>query len=111
MSNSTQTGDLSIRDANSSCACCAPAHAEKSATKNIPEEVSTDFLVSGMTCAHCVASVTEELNALDGVEAVDVELNAGGTSKVTVASTSPIDIQRVRDAVAEAGYDLVEPTR
>jgi copper chaperone len=112
MCNSNQTGDLTLTDANSSCACCAPGHAEQTETKvSATSTTSEDFLVTGMTCGHCVASVTEELSSLDGVEGVNVELNAGGTSMVTVASASPIDIQKVRDAVAEAGYDLVESTR
>ena len=111
MCNSNQTGDLTITDANSSCACCAPGHAEKSDTKVAADAVTADYLVSGMTCGHCVSSVTEELSTLEGVEGVNVELNAGGQSKVTVASAAPLDIQKVRDAVAEAGYDLVESTR
>jgi copper chaperone len=111
MSNSSQTNDLTLIDANSSCACCAPGHADTAEATQITNDVSAEFLVSGMTCGHCVASVTEELNSLDGVEGVHVELNAGGTSKVTVTSASRIDVEKVRDAVAEAGYDLFEPTR
>jgi copper chaperone len=110
MSDSTQTRDLTLTAANSSCACCAPGH-ERSETTSTTEAVSSDFLVSGMTCGHCVASVTEELSSLDGVDEVNVELNAGGTSKVTVASAAPLDIQKVRAAVAEAGYDLVDAGR
>jgi copper chaperone CopZ len=60
-----------------------------------------------MTCSHCVASVTKELEALHGVEAVSVELNAGGTSKVTVSSAAPLDADAVRAAIDEAGYSLV----
>ena len=59
-----------------------------------------------MTCAHCVAAVTEEVSALDGVSAVDVDLNAGGDSRVTVTSTDPLPLDAVRDAVDEAGYTL-----
>jgi copper chaperone CopZ len=66
------------------------------------------YLVSGMTCSHCVMSVTEELTALDGVESVAVELEAGGTSKVAVASVDPLDVVAVRAAVEEAGYSLVD---
>ncbi|MFZ5872312.1 MAG: heavy-metal-associated domain-containing protein [Actinomycetota bacterium] len=63
--------------------------------------------VQGMTCGHCVKSVTEELTALEGVTAVDVDLQAGGTSKVTVTSEAPLDEQAVRAAVDEAGYQVV----
>ncbi len=65
-----------------------------------------NLLVNGMTCAHCVASVTEEISAIDGVEGVDVALNAGGASSVTVRSAAPIEAASIRAAVEEAGYTL-----
>jgi len=65
--------------------------------------VST-YTVSGMTCAHCVASVTEEVGELDGVTAVDVDLASG---QVTVTSAEPISKDAVQAAVGEAGYQLV----
>ncbi len=53
--------------------------------------VSTTVNVSGMTCGHCVSSVSEELEALAGVEEVDVDLNSGGISTVTITSSrSPV---------------------
>ena len=64
------------------------------------------FSVTGMTCAHCVAAVTEEVSRLDGVSAVAVDLNAGGDSRVTVTSTAPLPVEAVRDAVDEAGYTV-----
>ena len=48
-----------------------------------------------MTCSHCVAAVTEEVARLDGVSAVDVDLNAGGDSRVTVTSTAPLPVDAV----------------
>ncbi|WP_206446189.1 heavy-metal-associated domain-containing protein [Agrococcus sp. KRD186] len=70
--------------------------------------ISQAFSVEGMTCGHCVSSVTEEISGLAGVEGVDVQLVAGGRSTVTVASDSPLRIDDVRAAVTEAGYSLVE---
>ena len=70
------------------------------------ETVSAQFLVEGMTCAHCVRSVTEEVSAIDGVSDVAVDLHAGGVSTVTVSSATPVDAERVRAAVEEAGYSL-----
>jgi copper chaperone len=64
------------------------------------------YTVSGMTCGHCIAAVTEELTKLDGVSGVDVDLNAGGESRVTVTSAAPLAPETVRSAVDEAGYDL-----
>ncbi len=70
--------------------------------------VTTNLLVDGMTCSHCVSSVTEELTALAGVQAVTVELNAGGSSKVTVTSRAELDPAAVHAAIDEAGYALKE---
>jgi len=69
--------------------------------------VSTSIEVSGMTCGHCVSSVTEELEALDGVENVDVDLNAGGISTVTISSARELSPAEIGEAVAEAGYLVV----
>jgi copper chaperone CopZ len=66
----------------------------------------TDVLVSGMTCSHCVMSVTEELTAIEGVQTVSVDLNPGGASRVTIAHSAPIDDATVQAAVEEAGYSL-----
>jgi copper chaperone len=73
--------------------------------------VTEQYLVAGMTCSHCVSSVIEELSALDGVRAVTVDLNAGGTSTVTVASSTGLHVASVRAAVDEAGYALVAAGR
>ena len=65
------------------------------------------FKVSGMTCGHCVASVTEEITTIDGVTDVRVDLVADGVSDVTVDSAAELDVEAVRAAVDEAGYELV----
>lgn len=65
---------------------------------------TTKLVVTGMTCNHCVASVTEELQELTGVRDVRVDLNAGGASEVFVDSEGPLDLTAARAAVAEAGY-------
>jgi copper chaperone len=67
---------------------------------------TTTYSVTGMTCSHCVTAVTEEVSRIDGVSAVDVDLNAGGESRVTVTSSAPLAVEAVRDAVDEAGYTL-----
>lgn len=59
--------------------------------------------VTGMTCGHCVASVTEEVQEIPGVEQVDVVLETGA---LTVTSAEPLDDATVRSAVEEAGYQL-----
>ena len=67
----------------------------------------TTFAVDGMTCDHCVRAVTQEVERLPGVQAVEVGLVAGGTSSVTITSDQPVDVAAVAEAVDEAGYTLV----
>ena len=59
------------------------------------------YTVTGMTCSHCVASVSEEVGDIPGVEEVAVSLNTGA---LTVVSTEPVDDSAVRAAVEAAGY-------
>jgi copper chaperone len=61
------------------------------------------YTVTGMTCGHCVASVTEEVQEIPGVEHVDVVLETGS---LTVTSAEPVDDATVQAAVEEAGYQL-----
>jgi copper chaperone len=60
-----------------------------------------EYTVLGMTCDHCVLSVTEEVSELAGVQDVDVDLATG-----RLAVTGDATEQAVRDAVAEAGYEV-----
>ncbi|HSE09448.1 MAG TPA: cation transporter [Nocardioidaceae bacterium] len=61
------------------------------------------FTVTGMTCGHCVASVTEEVQEIPGVQEVSVVLETGA---VTVTSDQQVDDTAVKAAVEEAGYQL-----
>jgi copper chaperone len=69
--------------------------------------IEQHYLVEGMTCSHCVASVTEEVSEIAGVERVSVELRVGGASDVTVLSSAPVPLEGIRAAITEAGYALV----
>jgi copper chaperone CopZ len=64
---------------------------------------TTTYTVIGMTCEHCVASVTEEVAEITGVTSVDVDLSSG---VLAVTATEPISDEAVRGAVVEAGYQL-----
>ena len=66
----------------------------------------TQLSVTGMTCQHCVASVTEELSELPGEQNVSVELVVGGASTVTVESETPLFEDDLQTAITEAGYAL-----
>jgi copper chaperone len=61
-----------------------------------------DYVVEGMSCEPCVASVSEEVGELAGVQSVEVELASG---RVTVHGD--VTDAAVRAAVEEAGYQVV----
>jgi copper ion binding protein len=62
------------------------------------------YMVKGMTCDHCVRSVTEEIGRVTGVQSVAVDLQSG---RVVVTSAHPVDDDAVAAAIDEAGYELV----
>ena len=60
---------------------------------------TSTYTVTGMTCGHCVSSVTEEVTEVPGVTGVAVDLESG---LLTVEGDA--DADAVRAAVTEAGY-------
>jgi copper chaperone CopZ len=79
----------------------APDTPNPTSTKEIGMTSKT-WIVDGMTCGHCVASVTAEVGKLPGVSDVQVDL---ATKRVVVTGGVPDDA--VVAAVDEAGYDAV----
>ena len=57
--------------------------------------------VPDVHCAHCEASITEEVSGVAGVEQVEVDLE---TKLVTVRGHG-LDDAALRSAIEEAGYD------
>jgi copper chaperone len=57
--------------------------------------------VPGMTCDHCVAAVRGEIAKVPGITSVDVDL----VSKGVAVHGHAIDVDAVRAAVEEAGYE------
>jgi copper ion binding protein len=69
--------------------------------------MTTTYTVKGMTCGHCVSSVTEEVGEVSGVTGVNVDL---ATGLLTVESDAPVDDAAITAAVEEAGYEVVTPS-
>ena len=62
--------------------------------------------VAGMTCQHCQKRVHDAIASLNGVTMVNVELEAG---EATVSyDSSRTDLEHVKQAVRDAGYQVVE---
>jgi copper chaperone len=63
--------------------------------------------VTGLTCGHCVNTVTGALVSLTGIEAVDIELVNGGESVVTITTSTDDDLLAdIAQALATEGYTL-----
>jgi copper chaperone len=62
------------------------------------------YIVTGMSCGHCVDSITEEVTRIAGVSEVAVDL---ATNAVTVCGTD-VDEELVRAAIIEAGYGIAD---
>ena len=79
-------------------------------TTELPEEhkeektMTKTLNIEGMMCAHCVAHVEKALSALGGVTAAKADLE-GKCATVTLAA--PVSDQELKDAVTEAGYEVV----
>ena len=59
----------------------------------------TNYTVTGITCGHCVAAITEEVGASPGVTGVDLDT----TGAMTVHSEAAVDFDRIVEALYEAG--------
>ena len=66
--------------------------------------ITSNYVVTGMTCGHCELSVREEVSEVGGVEAVEVNAKTGD---LIVTSSGPIDDAKILAAVDEAGYSAV----
>lgn len=65
--------------------------------------MQTTYSVEGMTCAHCAASVKEEVSEVPGVTDVDVDVDTGA---VVISSNAELDAAAVDAAIEEAGYRI-----
>ena len=59
------------------------------------------YTVNGMSCAHCTVAVTEEVEQVSGVSAVEVDLD----TKLVVVHGEGVSDDAVREAIREAGYE------
>lgn len=65
--------------------------------------MATVLRVKGMSCQHCVMSVTKALNQLEGIQNVQVDLQKG---EVRFDNTKAVASDRIEKAIEEAGYEV-----
>ena len=60
------------------------------------------YSVPGVSCGHCREAITNEVGAVDGVDSVEVDLDA----KTVAVTGDPLDAQAIIAAIDEAGYEV-----
>ena len=66
--------------------------------------MSTTIKVKGMSCQHCVASVTKALSEIEGIADVQVNLEKG---EATFTESNPVPDQSIKDAISKIGFEVV----
>ncbi|MBU0485894.1 MAG: cation transporter [Proteobacteria bacterium] len=59
--------------------------------------------ITGMSCNHCVASVTKTLNEIVGIKNVQVDLKQG---QATYDEEKPVSIETIRAAISAIGFGV-----
>ena len=65
--------------------------------------MTTTVNIKGMSCGHCVMSVSQALKQMADVKDVQVDLD---NAKATIEHEKPIDMGKVRDVIEKAGYEI-----
>jgi copper chaperone len=61
--------------------------------------------VKGMSCNHCVMSVTRALGKLEGLQNVKVDLQKG---EVSFDDTKALGSEKIEKTITDAGYEVVK---
>lgn len=61
--------------------------------------------VTGMSCQHCVASVTKALSEIEGISDVKVNLEKG---EADYKEDKPVPMSTIKDAISKIGFEVVE---
>ena len=93
--------------AETACPCACPVQQDQEIQEDKQggtETMTKKLNIEGMMCAHCVAHVEKALSALGGVTSAKADLE-GKCATVTLAA--PVSDQELKDAVTQAGYEVV----
>ena len=64
---------------------------------------TVEIVIEGMSCQHCVGSVEKAIKELDGIQ--NIKVNLQNKKAVVEFNESKVDIDRIKKAVKECGYD------
>ena len=98
--------DTAAAPACAPCAGSCPVQTEETTEHHEggTEAMTKTLNIEGMMCAHCVAHVEKALSALEGVASAKADLEG---KKAVVTLSGEVSDQALKDAVTEAGYEVV----
>jgi copper chaperone len=70
--------------------------------RELKEKTMTTVKINGMSCQHCVASVTKAIQDISGVSQVSVDLDKGEATY-----EGDVSQQDVKDAIVKVGFEAV----
>ena len=59
--------------------------------------------IKGMSCGHCVASVTQALKDVEGITDVEVVLEKGEAS---YQESRPVPLETIKNAISSIGFEV-----
>lgn len=68
--------------------------------------MTQEFTVKDICCQHCVRSITQEVAAVEGVRAVNVDVD---TKRVRVDADTAVPTEEIVAAINDAGYVDITP--
>ena len=77
----------------------------KKEVKNRMEENVKTISIDGMHCNHCKMTVEKALNSIDGVTAVEVDLEK---KEAIIKSNQDIDDSKIKEVIEEEGFEVKE---
>lgn len=63
----------------------------------------TTIKIKGMSCNHCVTTVTKVLDNIKGIKNVKIDLAKG---EATFIEENPVDMELIRQQIKKAGYEV-----
>ncbi|MFZ5993539.1 MAG: heavy-metal-associated domain-containing protein [Thermodesulfobacteriota bacterium] len=63
----------------------------------------TTIKIKGMSCDHCVKTVSKVLNGIEGIKNVKVSLEKG---EATFDEEKPVDVNMIKEQIKKAGYEV-----
>ncbi len=62
------------------------------------------FSIPNISCGHCVMSIKNELNELEGIKTVEGD---AGDKSITVEFESPVTLELIKETLKEINYPAV----